>query len=51
MPKGMRAIITIGEVKGIIELHTASGELGSLNTDIITIIDMMIGIIIIELNC
>ena len=51
MPNGMRAIITIGEVNGIIEVHTTSGELGSLNTDIITTIDIMIGIIIIVLYC
>ena len=47
----MRAIITIGDVKGSTDVQNARGELGSLNTDIITMIDMMIGIIIIELNC
>ena len=51
MPKGMRAIITIGEVNGIIEHHTARGELGSLNTDIITIIDTMMGIMMMVLYC
>lgn len=51
MPKGMRAIITIGEVNGIIDAQKAIGELGSLNTDIITIIARIIGIMIIVLNC
>lgn len=51
MPNGIRAIITTGEVNGINELHTASDELGSLNTDIITMIERMIGIIMMELNC
>ena len=51
MPRGMRAIITIGEVKGIIDDQKAIGELGSLKTDIIMIMARMIGIIIMELNC
>ena len=51
MPKGTRAIITIGEVKGIIEAQNAMGELGSLNTDIITIIERMIGSMMMVLNC
>lgn len=51
MPKGMRAIITIGEVKGTIEKHTAIEELGSLNIDVITIIAKMIGMRMIVLNC
>ena len=41
MPNGMRAIITIGDVKGIIDDQKAIGEFGSLNTDIITIRKMI----------
>ena len=51
IPNGMRAIITIGDVNGITEVQNAKGEFGSLNTDIITIIEMMIGIIIMVLYC
>ena len=51
MPNGTRAIITIGEVKGIIDDQKVIGELGSLKTDIIMIMARMIGIIIMELNC
>ena len=51
IPNGMRAIITIGDVNGIIEAQKAIGELGSLNTDIMTIIANITGIIISELNC
>ena len=51
IPKGMRAIITIGEENGIIEHQKAIGELGSLNTDIMIIIERMIGIIMMEWNC
>ena len=39
MPNGTRAIITIGEVNGIIDDQKAIDELGSLNTDIMIIID------------
>ena len=45
MPKGTRAIITMGEVSGIIEAQNAMGELGSLKMLIMTIIERMIGII------
>ena len=51
MPNGMRAIITMGEVKGIIDAQNAMGELGSLKMVIITIIERMIGIIMIVLYC
>ena len=51
MPNGMRAIITIGEVNGIIDAQNATDELGSLKTDIIMISARMIGIIMIVLNC
>jgi hypothetical protein len=50
-PHGIRAIITIGEVKGIYEHHTATGELGSLRMVIITKIEIMIGIITGVCNC
>ena len=32
MPNGMRAIITIGEVNGMNDVHMANVELGSLTT-------------------
>ena len=51
MPNGMRAIITIGEVNGMTEVQNAKGELGSLKTDIITMIERMIGSIIMVLYC
>ena len=51
MPNGMRAIITMGEVKGIIEAQNAMGELGSLKMVIMTIIERMIGIMIMVLYC
>lgn len=51
IPKGIRAIITIGEVNGISEVQNASGELGSLKTDIITIIERIIGNIMMVLYC
>ena len=51
MPNGMRAIITMGEVKGIIDAQNAMGEFGSLKMVIITIIERMIGIIMIVLYC
>ena len=47
----MRAIITIGELKGIIEAQKDNDELGSLKTENIQIIENMIGIIITLLNC
>lgn len=47
----MRAIITMGEVNGIIEAQNAIDELGSLNTDIITISAKIIGVIMMVLNC
>ena len=40
---GMRAIITTGEVNGIIEPQKASCELGSLDTDIAKIRAKIIG--------
>ena len=51
MPNGMRAIITMGEVKGIIEAQNAMGELGALKMVIMTIIERMIGIMIMVLYC
>ena len=47
----MRAIITIGELRGIIDAQNASDELGSLKTENIQNIERMIGIIITLLNC
>ena len=47
----MRAIITTGEVKGIIEHQKTSGELGSFITTIITKILKMIGSMIGVCNC
>ncbi len=43
MPNGMRAIITIGEVKGIIDVQTASEDAGFCTTDILTTMPIMIG--------
>jgi len=47
----MRAIITTGEVKGMSENQNASGELGSLSTDISTMTARMMGIMIGVCNC
>ena len=51
MPKGIRASITTGEVRGINENHIANEELGSLIIDIITMIAKTIGTMMILLNC
>lgn len=45
IPKGMRTIIIIGDVKGIILPHTAIGPEGSFNTAPIIIIEKIMGII------
>lgn len=50
MPKGMRAIITMGEVKGIMEHQKTRPELGSFIMFIITIMAKMTGIIMMLLN-
>ena len=51
IPNGMRAIITIGDVRGMMDAQKAIGALGSLNTDIIMMSESMIGSIITVLNC
>ena len=51
MPYGIRAIITTGDVKGIIENQKAICELGSLMTVIITSRARMIGMVIGVCSC
>ena len=51
MPAGMRAIITIGEVKGMIEHQKASDELGSFITTNIIISARMMGSTIGVVSC
>lgn len=51
MPNGMRAIITMGEVKGMIEVHKASPELGSCTTLIDMIRARMMGTIATVCSC
>lgn len=51
MPNGRRAIITIGAVNGIIDVHTASDELGSFTTVMDMIRANMMGTIAIDCSC
>ena len=50
IPNGMRAIITMGDVKGIMEHQNTKFELGSFITLIMTMMEMITGIMIIPLN-
>jgi len=49
-PKGILAIITIGELKGMMLVHTASGLVGFAIAGVINAMENMISIVIGKLN-
>jgi hypothetical protein len=51
IPLGMRAIITIGEVNGIIESQNTNGEFGSFITIVVVINARIIGMVIGVVSC